>query len=700
MHPTTFLLSLIAVLGVSHSSLHARPPAAPPAAPLTDSGKALEKKYAAILDDLRAQISRSLPDVKPATKSAFTQSGTAVVKATSAAEAAQAELGKIGTAKALIGHAQGKWIGGAEKGIAAATEALKKATTPAEREAAAKDLAHWQKNKEDGIAALKERQANYDALQAREPELKKAARDADAALQAAIKTQRDAAAAILRELAPLLDEDRADPLLAKCCLLTAATPSRLAAFAQQSPDHAAMIDALLGDATLIIDMLSAGGAKFDEYGRAMEILTAIRKAAPQVASDPVLQKLALATSLEHARPIRLNLPAAEASQGGTVDPLNRFLHYRQALENGELDPAFKTLTAWEMRMAVNCDSPDEILVWGREMLRTYRPDHIYNPDYGWRYISAVRTEVPYGSQNVKLDDPALQQHQNIIMNGGVCGRRAFFGRFILRSFGIPTWGVTQRAHAAVSHWTPKGWVVNLGAGYSASWWDKDEVPMSGTQFLVETQARAHADGFKRVLRARWVSRILGEESFNERQKREGGFWSSVDRLCSLMLSEKAAALSPLGQELAEANEREQKLHSADVSAADREIRQLDDGSLVIPAVAHGKAQGKASAMRSYGEGMQLHALGGFSAPYEIEVRRAGTYQFSARIATVQKGQVLAVSINGAPASESPVPYTLGLWQQTPAITLNLKSGKNTLQLGLKQGSRGVTIKDLTLKPQP
>ena len=68
---------------------------------------------------------------------------------------------------------------------------------------------------------------------------------------------------------------------------------------------------------------------------------------------------------------------------------------------------------------------------------------------------------------MKYDLPSLHQYQNIIKNGGVCGRRAFFGRFILRSFGIPTWGVTQHAHAALSHWTPKGWVVNLGAGFRA-----------------------------------------------------------------------------------------------------------------------------------------------------------------------------------------------------------------------------------------
>ena len=91
----------------------------------------------------------------------------AVKKAQAEADAAQKELGKINGAKALVDHAKGKWIGGAEKGIAQAEAALKKATTAAEREAAKKDLAKWQANKEDGLKALKERQAAYDKAKIR-----------------------------------------------------------------------------------------------------------------------------------------------------------------------------------------------------------------------------------------------------------------------------------------------------------------------------------------------------------------------------------------------------------------------------------------------------------------------------------------------------------------------------------------------------
>lgn len=107
--------------------------------------------------------------------------------------------------------------------------------------------------------------------------------------------------------------------------------------------------------------------------------------------------------------------------------------------------------------------------WGREMLRNYRPDHIYNSNYGWRYVSLVSSCVKYGSQDVKYDRPELQNYQNILMNGGVCGRRAFIGRFILRSFGIPTTARPSRGHVALAHWTPEGWVVNLGGGWGSGW---------------------------------------------------------------------------------------------------------------------------------------------------------------------------------------------------------------------------------------
>lgn len=691
------LLGIGLALVASHPAA-AQKASARGAAPLSAAGQQLEARYAATLNTLRDEISKSLPKVNPGRRSAVEKAGEEVKKAQAATDAAQAEFGKIGSAQALVNHAKGKWIGGAEKGIADAEAALKKATTPAEREAAKQELAKWQQNKEDGLKALKERQADHDKLKKDEPRLRKALDAAKATLKRAQDKELGAVKALLAEVGPFLASDGLDPKLVKCVVLTEATPRGLAEFASQGGGQAALVEKLLADDKLMKEMLIAGGAKFGEYGRAMNILTAIQQVSPQAGSG-MFARLALATALEHARPIPQSNAKDQTGAPALVDPVKRYLHYEKAWQDGELDPAFKGFTVWEYRMVVNCDAPDEILAWGREMLRNYRPDHIHNSDYGWRYVASVRTEVPYGSQNVKDDSPALQNYQNIIRNGGVCGRRAFFGRFILRSFGIPTWGVTQRAHAAVSHWTPKGWVVNLGAGFNASWWDKDEVPMSGTQFLLESQAREHGAEYPRVLRAQWIGSALGEQAFNERRKVPGGFWSGTAHHLSVILASQAVTLGPLGQELAEANEPEHKQQpvSSAITDADREVTMGEDGAMIIPAVAYSNPTGKYAAIRGFHGGMVVHCQGGFKAAYTVEVPEAGEYTIAARVATVQVGQRFQFVANNAAPAEIPVPYTLGMWEQTTPVKLTLRSGRNTIHLESLPGSRGVTVRDISLR---
>jgi hypothetical protein len=95
--------------------------------------------------------------------------------------------------------------------------------------------------------------------------------------------------------------------------------------------------------------------------------------------------------------------------------------------------------------------------------------------------------------------------------------------------------------------------------------------------------------------------------------------------------------------------------------------------------------------------MQLHCLGGFKAAYRFNAPFSGKYALTARVATVQSGQQFLIAINDPKKPiESAVPFTLGMWQQTPPVEVTLERGKNTIHFGLKEGSRGVTIKDFTL----
>ena len=131
---------------------------------LSDAGQKFEARYANALKSLRADVEKALPKFDARIMTDFKRAREAAKAAEKTALEAQQALGLLATAQALIGHAKGKWIGGAEKSIAAAEAALKKASTDAEREAANKEIAKWQANKEEGLKALKERQENYDKI--------------------------------------------------------------------------------------------------------------------------------------------------------------------------------------------------------------------------------------------------------------------------------------------------------------------------------------------------------------------------------------------------------------------------------------------------------------------------------------------------------------------------------------------------------
>lgn len=505
---------------------------------------------------------------------------------------------------------------------------------------------------------------------------------------------------ILADLTPFLASDRLDAKLIKIAILANATPRGLAEFAQQGDNEQALIDKLLADTALMAEMCRAGGARLGLYGKAMQIYTGIMQASEKAQEPGILRRLAIGSSVELCGPV-------EMRGGEQVDAVDRYIHFEKAYLNGELDPKFPTLTAWECRFVVNSKAQNEELAWGREMLRNYRPDHIFEPDYRWRYVKVVKTDVKY-----KRSDPALEDKtffQNIMHGGGVCGRRAFFGRFILRAFGIPTFGMRQRGHAAVGHWTPDGWTTNFGAHWRWNWWDRPGHERSGEDFLLETQARRHRDDFVKVLRAEWVGDALGEAKRDRRKPGTGDLWNALAlyQARAIVAEAKPVEVALAGEDLAEANEstKAEEIMKTDIPDANRQIRIADNGLIVIPATACSQPTNstkKITFMKSFLGGMQLHynRLGKPEAfEYTLEVPKAGTYQLTGRVVTVRKGEHLMLTPNGA---EAPVklalPYTVGMWQETEPIEVALAEGRNVLSFTREEPNYGVTIKEFVLKP--
>ena len=510
-------------------------------------------------------------------------------------------------------------------------------------------------------------------------------------------------------LADILSSDPLDGLLAKHSVLTEATPAGLARFAQQSPDHEKLVGDLLADEKLMLRMLVADGAEGGRYGDAMRIYSDIRKASAK-SGEGVLQRLALAVALDHAVPNPQRNAESKPKDPAFVDPLKRYLHFEKAFLAGELDPSFKDLTTWDLRMVVDGEEPDEILTWGREMLRNYRPDHVTTPDMAWRYVALVRTDIPYGSQDNIHDEPELHFFQNILKNGGVCGRRAFIGRFLLRAFGVPTTARPQKAHAALAHSTPDGWVVCLGGGWGAGWtktpYDRD------LDFLATTQARALGDSFLMVKRAQWIGDAMGEpRSFGLITKKEPAFWNGVSLHTqrALIQTSKAKTLAAVGEDIAEATESKTKEEIVPIAITDEDRKVVVDakGVITLPAAASRnptRSTGRILFLESALAGKQLHYSRTTShEPFEyaIEVPAAGKYRLTARVATPSWKQALKLVVNGkGPPVDLPLPFTVGMWENSEAVEIELVQGANVLRFTREGTVKGVSIRDFTLTPAP
>ncbi len=444
-----------------------------------------------------------------------------------------------------------------------------------------------------------------------------------------------------------LASEALDAKFAKFVVLLEATPRGLAEFAQKGKEQAELVEKMLADPNLMKQMLVADGAKAKregrsfgpaQYGQAMKIYSDLQKISKKAATS-ILQRLALAISLEHAVPIQQANPTAKTDAPDTIDPVNRYLHYEKAFLDGELDPEFERLSTWALRMVVNGDEPDETLTWGREMLRNFRPDHILNADAGWRYVRIVSSDVKYGSGNVKYDRPELQRYQNILMNGGVCGRRAFIGRFILRSFGIPTVARPSRGHGALAHWTPKGWVVNLGGAWGCGWTNTQY--KQDVDFLATTQARKNRKAYLKVKRAQWAGDVMGEKRTYGENDGTPAYWNGVALRTqrAIIKESKAVTLKALGEDLGEANEPTvaEKILASPVTPEDRQIIYGKNGIISIPAAAFSKPSGNTRdviAMKSFGGGLQIFLPRFF--PQGQTILRGGTWKGDANACTSGK----------------------------------------------------------------
>jgi len=683
---------------------------------ITEAGQKLAETYANKLNGLRAEIVKALPVIDPARVAAW----SAAIKAEEEpAKQAAAKAKAVAKMRATEGT-----LRKLEKLRTYAPMTISRGKAGLER---AKAMPESDPDKAQALKSaagyLASRQKEYDALPGKIEKAKAAVKAAEAGLPAAIKEAEATKRAYEKArtatwnamgamgVGGVPGSDKLDGKLAQYVVIYDAMPRGLAEFAEKSPENEKLIQQLFADKDLMIQMLVADGPTGSNYGEAMKIYTAIQKASRR-AKDGVLQRLALATALVNATPIAVTLPDIEKEKTEHVDPVKRYLNYEKWYLDGELDKGFKDLSVWNLTMVVGGNDPDEIYAWGREMLRNLRPDCIPANGDTSIYVDVVDKEISYGSGGVKNDRPELHYKQNILANGGICGRRAFFGRMILRAFGVPTTARKQPGHATLAHWHPDGWKTRLGGDwgpgprgrYSSMNRVRARPYGADVNFLASSQAREDAGAFMRVKRAQWIGDVKGETRvLGLISKTEPGVWYQ------LSLQEQKRIIAGLDAK----NDNEPSVTSAPAKepVATGDVSVDVKGVITIPSAAcsnpaestkamyHGRLIDLIVFVKNTSGDTLLHlsrySNASDSFEYTFDAPKAGKYKLTADVVTPKPNQSLFASANGAKDVEIALPYTIGLRGKTKSVGIELKAGRNVLNF---HGPARVTFGNFTLTP--
>ncbi|MGY3725534.1 Glucan-binding domain-containing protein (YG repeat) [Granulicatella balaenopterae] len=203
-------------------------------------------------------------------------------------------------------------------------------------------------------------------------------------------------------------------------------------------------------------------------------------------TDPMNQKIAMATALEYANDDIYLWVNAESKS----DAVTRYQLFRD-LNNtpGELRPIFKTLDVDLMRFTVCAQMSDSDFIWIREKVKREHPELL---DTNSKLSNIVYKYLAYNPFNKYGDDVQRPGYYGenptlatVIELGGVCGSISTFDVNVLRAFGVPANVIGQPGHAAVTFMTDEG---NWSRNNNISSWGRSQ---GGTATSLATGSRGY-----------------------------------------------------------------------------------------------------------------------------------------------------------------------------------------------------------------
>jgi hypothetical protein len=445
------------------------------------------------------------------------------------------------------------------------------------------------------------------------------------------------------------------------------------------------------------DMLRHGGAAKYKYGNAMRIYAECIDNLDNLTAgwEKVNKKIALACALELAAPVW------EFDSNVEIDPVARFKHFEEAHRLGELDPAFSSFSVWEMRQIVNCDAPNDQMKWCRKMVMNYVPHITFITDLKLRYVYILESDV-------RIRPPkwtgSPRTYQMVLSGGGNESINSWFGRFILKSFGLPAWGSKFRRKEGYTRWTPDGWEAMNGADWDNCTWQGK----TGKDFKVELEARNKAppeEYFKKLVALQCLADVVdGDPSSIPEEEKDvphpERLWRSMSIISMAFLfatePEVKRTFERKGEGLV-STKCEKYLEAFEIDAPDADTK-VEDGVITIPASRHVFSAGNVMDIESFNGGKQLNFIADGTVEYEVpDEAPSKKYTLTCEVCTVSAKQTPLILKIGDSDKEInvKVPYTIGEWQTTEGIEIEVEAGASLL-FSRSRGSMGLAIKKFVL----
>jgi len=399
-----------------------------------------------------------------------------------------------------------------------------------------------------------------------------------------------------------------------------------------------------------------------------------------------------------------------------IDWFARYKHFKSAHRNQELVPSFDHLIVHDYGKVISSTASDADLAWGRQMLKTWRPD-LLDKEQMNKIVSEVwRRNSPFPFDNGYI---------TVLEGGGKCGPRGAFGAFICQAFGLPAITVGQPAHfcfAARADFPEEepqrgsAWKVYQGRGWHVS---DCGGGMFGPAFLAEMTKRYRTAELSLIAHLQWLAAAqsvtgrataIRELALRVRQpvNTSEPFGVPAEAIDVTLAGSRAPAASYKTKEAEiEFNKEGASPTTAASNAATTPPRVKEEPIQVPPGVIHLEAEtfsGKSPEVTVYdcvagGKQVNFHKnLESSWLEYTFDVPATGTYSLDIMLATANRDLVLNLSAGGDQLSTLKLPSTIGLWKKIGPEPLQLKQGRMTLRLSAPY-QRGIAFRWLQLTPQ-